>query len=245
MTLPQADLPRPDVDEGVDDETIDLYFKYLNYSDTAAPSDESSTREAAAKYIRENVGAQRYTKELKVMLDEYGEDVLLATARHAAIAVQTRLQDVGVSPELHTRFTKSTSWFLWHAAKERYLSKHPEIQSKMDNANEYQPHDPLLHLKTGVSTDKAQQSYRAHEEIITTHFGWELYDKGSTILHPDPFVSADTLLEAHAPQAAKDSVRSLLSTPHKPNFTLSAFQLRELGSTVWNYGRRNIPLPQQ
>lgn len=220
---------RPKPEEAVDNspltnDEIDLAIKYMSYNDTVP-----DTRENHVKFLNDSSMAKHYVRECKEMLDEYGEQTIIEKAKDGVQKLQDKLSALGLES---TPFSKSTSWYIWHASKARFLAKHQSIQASLPNADKYSPFDPLLQYKSGVSPEDSQRSKEAEEEILHTQLGWEVFGnriKGRDVL---------SKLDPNIPAAKLEQLRILLSeTPKDMAHLLSAYKLREIGQIVSEYGR--------
>jgi hypothetical protein len=213
---------KPINDAPLTDAELDFALQYIMYTDTQGPK----TREQAAAYLNDekNKHYRSYVRETQALMNEYTPRAVLEIAQTKIRQLDDMCAALGLQTQ---RDSQSPSWYIWHAAKSRFLADHPSEQAKMTNAKEYKPFDPLLQYKTDVSAENKAKSVAAENEMINTQLGWEVYAAGSQ----DP-VDFLTRLASTTPDVDKLKIRSLLSTPPKNNRTLSSYQLQELGSLV-------------
>lgn len=203
--------------------TVDMYTKYLSYSDVSPTSKADQIN-----YLETNQNAQRYAGELGIMMDKYGEVFLVGEANKAVSEMKDMLKTIGIEP---TKYANSQSWFLWHAAKMRYLANNPVVRAGMANTDQYDPVDPFLHTKEEISADQAAKSQKARDEILYTHLGWELAPKAV----------ADTAvvtrnLDPTTPAVVRQEIEALASEwPEAGRDSLSSYKLCRLGELVWTH----------
>lgn len=206
---------------------IDTYVDFLSYSDVVIRD-----RPEKIGDLTKSQNAQRYTGELLSMFDEYGQDKVLGEARKAVGEMRDMLNVIGVEP---TQFAGSQTWFLWHAAKLRYLENNPLVRAKVENTEKYDPIDPFLHTKDGVSVDQAAKSRKARDEILYTYLGWELHPKASA----DPTLVTDGL-DPETPPEIREEIEALADEIPEDRESLSSYKLRRFGELVWTYRRGAI-----
>jgi len=218
-TPPPVDEPESDeASEQVElsDDVIDAYMKYLSYGQTQ--------RDRAEADLRTHPMAVEYSKEIIRMRDEYGEDILFEAADYAVQALKNGLAPLHIEP---SDAGKSRSWFLWHAAKLRFLKNNPDVQALMPNAGRYHPEDPLRAVDDTLPEDEAEKSQEAFREIILVMLGYEIYRhaQGNQEL-------IKSLADSGQDDAQKAEIKLLLSENVAPGASLSSYKLRRLGQLM-------------
>jgi len=226
---------------GVQKPDVQFFADYLGYRDKVWSEDSS-----LAEWYDMTPSAQIYTAELRRAMEQYGTDKLMALANASVGRLRSMMQDLGIDSSLVSPFTDSTSWFLWHAAKERHLAANPNAQAAMPNANKYNPHDPLVLLDSFASTDERIAAAKAIEAMEFSQLGWELYRLSSPHIDRGPEkppapIDIATVLQSGS--SASENLRRLVNEQPKrepgKDTTLSTFKLTYLGQQA--YENRNRP----
>lgn len=204
-------------------EEIDLYRKYMSYVDL---NGDKSDNEFVQDLEKNNKFGKYYVKEFKSMMDEYGKDLLIAQASANIDEVKKVLQRLGLPPEKHT---VNISWFMWDAAKSRFLANNPDAQIELANSAEYQPFDPMVQFKVGTSLEDIKKSQDAMEANQNTIIGWDIFVKAQRGVNMLDRLKGDT------PADIRDQAKALLEGPTNANRSLSSYKLRQLGEIFRQY----------
>lgn len=208
--------PRP-----IPSSIVDNYINFLSYNDV-----DPVDRSVHVNFLQNHPNARHYAEELGLMFNVYGKGSLIGEAQRAVNKMHIMLQEFDMVPN---PYSKSPSWFLWHAAKMSYLAHNPSVAAETANANKYNPVDPFLDRNQGVSDDQIINSRRARDEILFTHLGWELYDKSRTNI-----ASITENLHESTPFDVLREIKSLASElPTEGRDTLSSYKLQRLGELAW------------
>ncbi len=204
-------------------ELLPTYIEYLSYNDVSP-----QTPQEHESYLSGSLSAQRYTAEFRAMILKYGEDTLVLEARKAVQELRKACDQIAIEPSV---YGQSKSWFLWHAAKERFLAEHPEAQQTMPNADRYSPIDPLKYRDISAAPDERARANKMFEEIVNSHLGWEIRHGSPTSSRPDWNI-ADHLDPGTPPEIIAE-INQLMQEPLSDGRqSLPAYKLQRLGELV-------------
>jgi hypothetical protein len=216
------------------------FLDHLAYQD-AVPAAESELLE----WYAASESAQRYAAELRLAIEKYGEQAVVALANASVGNLHAMLGDLGINTQDASPYSRSSSWALWHLAKERSLATQPDVQAKMANADKYDPHDPFLVLDPTMPMEDRVAAARAIKGMEYGHLGWELYRLTSPKLDrgpQQPNVPYDirAMIQPGAP-VTLDVGKLVEEEPKRQpgvDTTLSTYKLQFLGEQTYTHRRR-------
>lgn len=221
-------FPAPQIESKRDDspltpEELEVAVQYLLYNDVN-PKD----KKIQAERIKASEVTKFYTRELQMMMQEYGREFVLDKAGDAIQQLQDALKQLNLKG---TPFSKSRSWYLWHIAKRRFLANNPDVQEVLPNAKHYSTFDPLLHYRGDIHPVDSRRSHQAEIDILWATLGFEVYLKRRK---RKIIISA---LDPAMPAGERQLLHRLLDEqPKDEEFeTLPTYQLREIGRIVRQY----------
>ncbi len=199
-----------------------LALDHMAYSDVL-PDNDAEKEKSIKFFTTDSERGRLYVRELQGILSEHGEAPILEKAQEKVRELQQALQSLGIEG---TPYGKSETWYLWHAAKSRFLAKHQDMQAALPNADKYHPFDPLVQYKDGVAPTDKDKSIKAEEELVLTQLGWEVVDHlGRT--------NEDILAKLNTDISATDRTRlTALLAEERTGTGLSSYKLREIGEII-------------
>lgn len=165
IALVDSDVSRENViiSPSLTEAEFQFALDYLSYRDVFPDVDERERQ----TFFEHDPLARHYVRELQKIFRKYGEDTVIERADGQVKRLTDTLTMLGWSTE--NSKGASRTWYLWGAAKQRYLARHPRIKNTLPDADQYDNFDPF-------SPDNAEEVTRIQDEMFHTMLGRSVYD---------------------------------------------------------------------
>lgn len=192
--------------EDPEHEIKNFLIEYFSYKEVDSQSVKDQIQNIKTGNITES--ERKYGNSLMEAFKQQGKRKVDKVINFIHANLVKAIRDFGFISDLNP-FSKSKTWAYWDVAKQLYFTKHPKESGK-----EYVVADPF------TNTFKQR-------EIISRHFGWEIYNHKIELLANKQF--GDIYLEGRSGKKIKELLEKPENAIHK---TLSSSDLAKLGKLI-------------